>query len=273
MSLELFFKDKVVIITGSSMGIGKELAHQVLKLGGKVVMTGRNMERLELAANDFETWRNNIHLHQGDVTDFNSNVIMVESTIKKFGKLDILINNAGLSCFGEVDKMKPEVAKEIIDANIYGSLFPVMASLPELKKSKGSVLFISSLAGFHGLPGYSSYSLSKMSLKALAQSLKVELKESGVSVGVSYVSFTENENAKKTLSPSGEWVDVPARSKKLTVSRETTALKLLNQIKNKRFSKTHSFIGKVSNFMSRHLPNTTLALFNWNYNKSKKKTV
>jgi dehydrogenase/reductase SDR family member 7B len=150
MSLQEFYKDKVVIVTGASMGIGKEIAHQVIKFGGKVVITGRNLQRLESASKELGNDKN-ILIHQGDVTDHSNNIELVNNTIKRFGRLDVLINNAGLSCFGEVDKMKPEVAKEIIDANIYGSLFPSMAALSELKKTKGSVMFLSSLAGFHVL--------------------------------------------------------------------------------------------------------------------------
>lgn len=272
MSYEEFYKDKVVIVTGASMGIGKELAYQILKFGGKVVITGRNKERLEAACaalgNSID-----ILIHQGDVTDYESNVELVNKTIQKFGRIDVVINNAGLSCFGEVDIMKPQVAKEIIDANIYGSLFPSMAALPELKKTKGSIMFLSSLAGFHGLPQYSAYSLSKMALKAMTQSMMVELKDHQVHVGIAYVSFTENETQKKTLSPTGEWVDVPARSKKLTVSRSETALKILKQIKNKRFTKTHSFLGNFTNYVSRHFPRLTLALFKWNYKRTKAKAT
>ncbi len=258
-------KDKIAIVTGAASGIGKEIALQVLKQGGKVILTGRNAERLEAAKNDFSYWAENVLCFQGDVSNHESNIDLIEKTIEKFGRLDILINNAGLSCFGAVDKMDANVAKQIIDTNIYGSLYPVMAALPELKKSKGVILFISSIAGFHGLPGYSAYSLSKMSLKALAQSLSVELKSFGVSVCISYVGFTENESDKKTLTPNGDWVKVPARNKQLTVSRSATANKILNQIENKKYSQTHSIVGGVTDVMSRIFPQLTKSLLSFNY--------
>lgn len=260
-----FYKNKVVLITGSSMGIGKEIALQVLQQGGKVILTGRNAERLEAAKNDFSNWKENVLCFQGDVSNHKSNIELVEKTIEKFGRLDVLINNAGLSCFGAVDQMDADVAKQIIDTNIYGSLYPVMAALPELKKSKGTILFISSIAGFHGLPGYSAYSLSKMSLKALAQSLSVELKSSGVSVCISYVGFTENESDKKTLAPNGDLVKVPSRNKQLTVTRTSTANKILTQIENKKYSQTHSLVGGVTDVMSRMFPYLTTTLLSFNY--------
>ena len=263
-----FYNNKVVLITGSSMGIGKEIALQVLQQGGKVILTGRNFERLEAAKNDFSQWKNNVLCHKGDVSNHANNIGLVERIVETFGRLDVLINNAGLSCFGAVDQMDADVAKQIIDTNIYGSLYPVMAALPELKKSKGTILFISSIAGFHGLPGYSAYSLSKMSLKALAQSLSVELKSCGVSVCISYVGFTENETEKKTLAPNGEWIKVPARNKQLTVSRYSTASKILSQIKNKKHTYTHSMVGSLTNVMSRMFPYITTSLLSMNYKNS-----
>ena len=267
MNLSDFYKDKVVLVTGSSMGIGKELSRQVLIHGGKVVMTARNATRLNAVAVEFKEYADNILIHAGDATDYENNALTVQKTIARFGKLDVLINNAALSCFGEVEMMKPEVARQVIDVNIYGSLFPVMVAIPELKKTKGSVLFISSLAGFHGLPGYSAYSLSKMSLKALFQSLRGELKASGVFAGIAYVGFTQNEGEKKMLTPEGQWVKTPDRPKKLTVSRETTALKLLRQIMKRKYSDTHSLLGFFTRIMSRYFPTLLQAILSKNYRK------
>jgi short-subunit dehydrogenase len=273
MKLPDFYKNKVILITGSSMGIGKELANQALKLGASVVITGRNLERLEKTQNEFSLYKNKVMIYSGDIAEYRTNAILIEKIVDRFGSLDVVITNAGLSCFGEVEIMEPNVAKQIIDTNIYGSLFPVMAALNQLKKSKGSVLFISSIAGFYGLPNYSAYSLSKMALKALAQSLAAELFESGVFVGIAYVGFTENEEDKKTLSPHGAWQKVPKRNPAFTASRSATTLKLLNQIKHKQFSKTHSFIGKATEFMTRFFPTFTLRIIRWNYMANHKENI
>ncbi len=221
------FRNKVVIITGSTMGIGKEIAFQILQYGGKVVVTGRNAERIENLKKEWEQYNDQLCFFQGDVTIPKQNEEMIAKTIQRFNKIDMLINNAGLSCFGEIDDLNSKVAKEVIDANIYGSLYPAMAVLPELKKTKGSVIFISSIAAFQGLPGYACYSLSKMSLGALAQSLYIELKKSNVFVGIAYVGFTENEPIKKTMAPNGNLVEVPQRPWLLTCKREKTAHRVL----------------------------------------------
>ncbi len=246
--------NKVVIVTGSSMGIGKQLAKQVLEYGGKVVITGRNEVRLKATEIEFAVYKNSVLTHAGDLTKYSNNVDLVRRTINRFGALDVLVTNAGLSCFGDVANMSANAAREIIDVNIYGSLYPVMVALPELKKTGGSVLFISSLAGIHGLPGYSAYSLSKMSLTALSQSLCIEMKPFGVFVGIAYVGFTENEEEKKTLSPEGKWLSVPKRPKLLTQSREQTALGLLKQIRNKKHSSIQSLFGKFTYQLNRFFP-------------------
>jgi len=249
-----FFTHKVVIVTGASMGIGKELAYQVLELGGKVVLASRSLTKMEQVKEDFKEFSENILVQPVDVTDHAQNLILVEETIKKFGRLDILIANAGLSCFGEIEKTRPEVAKQVIDTNIYGSLFPIMAAIPALKKSKGAIMLISSLAGLHGMPGHAPYSLSKMSLRAMAQSLRIELDRSGVNVGIAYLGFTENEKEKKTLNPDGKLEEVPQRPKKLTSSREETARKILKQIKSKKSENAHFLFGKIIAMISRLLP-------------------
>lgn len=268
MKLSRFYKDKVVIVTGSTMGIGKEVGLQILRLGGKVVFTGRNPKRIEALREELTRFKDSFIIHQGDVNDMQDNIRMVEETIFSFGRLNVLINNAGMSCYGTIEKLKMEVAKAVIDTNVYGSLFPVMASIEELKKTQGSILFISSLAGFQGLPGYSCYSLSKMALKPLAQSLSIELKDKNVSVGIAYVGFTENENQKRTLSPDGRLEVVPMRPKFLTNTRRSTAEKILHQIRKRSKQKVHSKLGKISYRFNRWFPSFSDFLLRWNYKES-----
>lgn len=269
MGLAKFYTNKVVLITGGSMGIGKEVAKQALHLGAKVIITGRSIERLKKTEKEFSDYQNNIMIFQGDVKDFESNQRLIIACIERFGKLDVVIANAGLSCFGNIEEMDFNVAREIIDANIYGSLFPAKVAISELKKTSGSILFISSIAGFYGLPGYSPYSISKMALKGLAQSLQVELIESGIGVGIAYLGFTENEKSKRTLSPEGKWVDVPERNRFVRVSRRCTADKILLQIKNRKFSETHTIIGKLMGVITCFFPGLISFIMKFNYRRRK----
>src|SRR6267378_4785640 len=106
MKMEKFYKDKVVLITGASMGIGKEMARQVLSFGGTVIITRRSKQKLECVQKELGSGSNTLLIHQGDVADYENNVVLIEKIKEKFGRLDVVICNAGLSCFGEVGSMK-----------------------------------------------------------------------------------------------------------------------------------------------------------------------
>lgn len=269
MNLNTFYNGKVVLITGGSMGIGKELAKLALSYGAKVAITGRTLSKLEFVKKEFNVSEQNILIHAGDVTDYKNNQELVQKCIDKFGKIDVLINNAGLSAFGSIEDIKPEVYKTVVDTNIYGSVFPTKACIPSLKKVNGSVLFVSSIAGLTGLPDYSAYSLSKMSLRAIAHALRIELKNTNVFVGICYVGFTENEITKKTYSPNGELIAIPKRPSFLTATREQTAKKMLKQIKRKKYSVNQSILGNLVMFQSKVFPKLTAWIMRLNY-KSKK---
>lgn len=267
MSLQDFFRNQVVLVTGASMGIGKELAKQVLELGGKVVMTGRNEERLLQVQHEFEKYASNILIHAGDAASYENNDLLMDKIYKRFGVLNVIINNAGMSGYGSLEMLKPEVAKQVIDTNIYGSVFPVMAALKYFKTSLHSILFVSSIAGFHGLPAYAPYSLSKRSLLALAQSLRIELSAQKIFVGITHVGFTENDAQKKTLSPTGEPETIPARPKKLVSSKYQTARKILIQVQKRVPVKTHSSFGKFIFLMGNYFPTVLTWLLMKKYRK------
>jgi short-subunit dehydrogenase len=269
-----FYKNKVVLITGASMGIGKDLACQVLHYGGKVAITGRNEARLLAVQDEFHEHSKNLLIHVGDVSNYEDVVNLIEKIILRFKRLDVLINNAGMSTdFGELEIINNKVVDEIIDTNIKGSLFASMAAISELKKSKGSLIFVSSIAAFRGLPSYSLYSLSKMALTALAQSIRIENKKAGVFVGIAYVGFTENEAGKRTLTPEGKLEKVPARNKLVTSSRSLTVKILLHQIANRKPRVIHSIIGKLTFLLCKYAPVVINIIYERIYYNQKKTRI
>jgi len=270
MNLIPFYKDKVVLITGGSMGIGKEMTRQVLDAGGKVIMTGRRESKLTDAVAEFHEFTDSLMLHAGDVADYQDTLVLMEKITNKFGRMDILINNAGMAGYGEVGSLEPMAVDEVIDTNIKGSIFQTRAALPLLKESKGSILFVSSVAGFWGLPSFSLYSLSKMALTALVQSLRLENANTGVYAGIAYVCFTENEGEKRWLSPGGNRDALPQRNKLLLTSREDTARKMLNQIARRRSVDVHSWLGKLMYILSRFIPGIVNWILIQFYKKQKK---
>ena len=269
-----FYRNKVVLITGASMGIGKEMALQVLNYGGKVAITGRNLARLLTVQSELKEHSENLLIQDGDVANYDDVINLMKKIILRFGRLDVLVNNAGMSNdFAELEIINNKVVDEIIDTNIKGALFSSMVAIPELKKTKGSIIFISSIAAFRGLPAYSLYSLSKMALTALTQSIRIENKEADVFVGIAYVGFTENETAKRTLSYEGKPEKVPKRNKLVTRPRSMTVKILLNQIANRRPRIIHSIIGKLTFLLCKYTPVVANIMYKRIYYNEKKTRI
>lgn len=248
------FHNKVAIITGSGSGIGKATAVLFCKNGFKVMLNGRDEIKIKRVANELISKGHDVSFFTGDVTDYETCKEMVTHTINVFGKINVLVTNASISMNARFDEMRPELFKKVLDSNIFGAVMPLFASLDFLKHTRGSVVFIGSLAGLYGMPTASAYSAGKMALTALQQSLRAELHSSGVHVGILYVGFTENDNDKKLMSPSGVWKPVPKRPRLLLQTQDKVASSVLLMIKKRIDRRILSTSGKCISFLSRVAP-------------------
>jgi short-subunit dehydrogenase len=255
-----YFKNKTAIVTGSGMGIGKAIAQELCKVGANVVLNGRNAERLEKTYQEFLQKGYPVVAIQGDVTKISDCNAIIQKAIDAFGNLDILITNAGVSMRERFENLQPEVFSQIIVSNINGSAFPVFAAMPHLKKTKGSVVFISSAAGMIGLPTASAYSAGKMALTALAQSLKIEMANSGVHIGIVHVGFTQNDVEKRVLNATGELVPVASRPAYLQMTQEQVAKAVLSTIRKRRFKVVLTLVGKINAFVVRFFPSLLIRI-------------
>ncbi len=248
-----YFKDKVVIITGARQGIGKTLAVMLASAGSRLVINSRNAEKLTGLKNHLSETGCDVTDVPGDISGEEVCKRIAETAISRFGRIDILINNAGIAGAGTVELAESMVFRKQVEVNLLGSYYMTKWTLPHIKAVNGSILFVSSLAGFFGLPSYSGYSSSKMALTALAQSLKSELHGKNVHVGVAYVGFTENDPAKEQYTPKGELAPLPDR-KVRRVSPERTASLILKQIRRRKFRSVHSALGKAEFIVSMFFP-------------------
>lgn len=249
------FQDKVAIITGSSQGIGKATAIELVKNGASVVLNGRNQERLSQAENEIKALGGNVLAICGDVSIASDAKDLIDKTIATFGRLDILINNAGVSMRGDMSDLNPEVFKKVFETNVYGVVNLTIPAMPHIKKTKGSIVFISSLAGIRGLPGLSAYCASKMSLRAIAESIRIEEAKSKIHVGLIFVGITEIEFDKKTIAADGSMITISDRSKFKVQSTESVAKAILKNIRKRKFRTTLTGIGKLNAFMQPLMPN------------------
>ena len=250
------FHSQVFVITGSSRGIGRELARQVLEAGGQVVLNGRTPETLKSAHDELASVFDgqSIRSFAGDIAEPEQAQNLIEYTLKEYGRIDVLVNNAALAHHGNIGDGDPDVFIKVMDVNTYGVLLPTWYAIPHLAEREGHIFIVSSLAGLHGLPSYAAYTSSKMALTSLAESLQVELRDTRITVGIAYVGFTENEATKKRLRADGQLEPVPRREGFLMTPREKTARRILHQISKRKFKAIHSKLGVVLYTLNRISP-------------------
>src|SRR5687768_1679729 len=175
-----FFRDKVVVITGGTDGIGKALIDALVPLGAKIATCGRNHDKLYSLQMQYSNV--GIHAMMCDVSHEKDCQRFIESTVNEFGGIDILINNAGISMRALVKDLDVDVIRKVMDVNFFGSVYCTKFALPYIIERKGSVVGISSIAGYRGLPGRSGYSASKFALQGWLESLRTELLQDDVHV-------------------------------------------------------------------------------------------
>ena len=176
-------KDKIVLITGGSKGIGYGIADALVKEGARVAITSRQQKAADDAANKLNKIGNGEAIGiAADVRDAKAQQKAVDAVIKKWGKLDVLVANAGLGYFGNIETITEEQWKETIDTNLTGVFYSVKASIPALKESKGYIITIASLAGTNFFAGGSAYNASKFGLVGFTQAAMLDLRSHGIKV-------------------------------------------------------------------------------------------
>jgi dehydrogenase/reductase SDR family protein 7B len=247
-------KDKVVIITGGSSGIGKALAVEFGSKGSKLLITGRNKTELDKTVWELSGKGITIAGFQGDVSREDDNKRMAAEAVAKYGRIDILINNAGISMRAVFEEVDMEVIKKVMDINFYGSLYATKYCLSEIKKNKGSVIGMSSIAGFRGLPGRSGYSASKFALNGFLEVLRTELLKTGVHVLTACPGFTSSNIRKKSLTKDGTAQGESPRNEDTMMSAEECAAHIYNATVKRKRTLILTTQGKLAVFFNKWLP-------------------
>jgi len=247
-------KDKVVVITGGSSGIGKALAEQFGSKGSKVLITGRNKTELDKTVWELSTKGIVISGFQADVSIEDDNKRMAEEAIRKYGTIDILINNAGISMRALFHEVDLNVIRKVMDINFYGVLYATKYCLPEIMKNKGSVIGISSIAGFRGLPGRTGYSASKFALNGFLEVLRTELLKTGVHVLTACPGFTASNIRKRSLVKDGSMQGESPRNEDEMMSAEECARHIYNATVKRKRTLILTTQGKLAVFLNKWLP-------------------
>jgi short-subunit dehydrogenase len=190
---DVYFRDKVVLITGASSGIGEELAWQLGQAGAKLILTARRTKLLEILAERIAGSGNARPLVvECDVTQDGDLDRAVSETVRQWGKLDVAIANAGFAVVGALRTLSVEDYRRQFETNCFGVLRTIYAALPEIEKTKGNMVIIGSVSGWAASPRVSPYAMSKFAVRALANSIALELEPAGVKVTLISPGFVES---------------------------------------------------------------------------------
>ncbi|MGC8737829.1 MAG: SDR family oxidoreductase [Candidatus Hydrogenedens sp.] len=243
-------KDKVVLITGASEGIGRAMAKVCSREGAKVVVSARNEARLMELTEEIKNKNNAILIVKADVSRQNECLNLIEKTIAHFGRLDILINNAGRTMWCRFDEIQDlEIVKKIMETNFYGSVYCTYHALPYLYKTGGHIVAISSVAGLTGVPCRTIYSASKHAMVGFFDSLRVEVEPKGVHVTIVAPDFVKSEIHKRALKGDGSSLgQTPMVESKIMTAEECAEL-ILKAIKKKQRLLITSQRGKIGRWL------------------------
>ncbi|WP_020597211.1 SDR family oxidoreductase [Spirosoma panaciterrae] len=248
------FAGKVAIVTGSESGIGKATARALGKAGAKVILNGRTTERLAQTEDELLDEGLDVVSCLADVTCFDDCERLIATAIDNFGQLDILITNASISMRAYFADMTPDVFRQVLDSNVYGTVYPLKAALPHLTKTKGVVTFISSISALNGMPSGSAYCAGKAAVANLAHTLRLELAHTSIQIGVVHIGFTQNDPDKRVLDATGRPVPIAHRPPRWQKSQADVARIILNHIRRRRQRTVISALGRLIVLVHTHLP-------------------
>lgn len=181
---------KVAVVTGAARGIGAGVAKGLAERGARVALIGLEPEELKRVADELgerHAW------WEADVRDTKALTLAIDAAAEKFGRIDLVLANAGISSYGTVRQIDPEAFERVVDVNLNGVFRTLHASIPHLVKTRGYALVISSQAAFNPLAGLSPYNASKAGAEALAFACRQEVAHLGIGVGVCHPSWVDTD--------------------------------------------------------------------------------
>lgn len=222
----------IVIITGASDGIGAELARQWAGREGtdlKLVLAARSLDKLADVAAQCQSLGAQVLVQRCDVESQGDCQALVDATLARFGGLDVLVNNAGMSAHANFDQVQDLAWYErLMRINLWGSVWCTQAALPALKASGGRLVAVSSLAGLVGVPGRTAYSASKFAMTGFFEALRVELAPLGVSVTIAYPGVVATQIRYRGFNAQGQAAGVSGLDERGAMSVQTCAQLILD---------------------------------------------
>ena len=245
---------KVALITGASAGIGAALARELACDGADLVLTARREDRLRDVAREIEAMGRKAIVVGCDVTRDGDVERAVAAAVEQYGRLDIVVANAGFGVAGRVEELKLDDFRRQLETNVFGVLRTLYASLPELRKTGGQFVVIGSVSGHVPTPATSAYCMSKFAVRGFAESIHDELAASGVSVTLVSPGFVDSDIRRvdnqgkvheNAPDPVPAWLRMPT---------DRAARTIVRAIRRRRREVVVTGHGKALVFLYRHAP-------------------
>ncbi len=248
-------KNKLVIITGASSGIGLACAHESAKRGANLVLAARQYVKICEIAQDLENqYGIKVLAIQTDVSIEEDCIQLIKQSVYTFGKIDVLINNAGISMRALFADLDLEVIRKVMDINFWGTVYCTKYAMPYLLESKGTVVGVSSIAGFKGLPGRSGYSASKFAVNGFLESLRIENLKKGLNVLLACPGFTASNIRNVALNSNAQSQGETSMVEDKMMSSQQVAINILDGIENEKRQLIMTSQGKLTVFLQKFLP-------------------
>jgi len=254
-------KGKVVIVTGGSSGIGLELAREFGRRGAYVVISARNSVRLDQAADELRKEGIEILAVSTDVSREDECIALIKKSTAWKGRIDVLVNNAGVSMRAAFKDVDLSVLKTLMDVNFWGTVYCTKHALPWILQTKGSVVGIISVAGYVGLPGRTGYSASKFAIRGFLDTLRCENLKAGLHVLVAAPGFTATNIRVTALMADGSQQGMTPRNESKMMTAEKAALKIVKATMRRKNRIVLTFLeGKFAVWLNQILPGVVCRL-------------
>ncbi len=248
------FQGKVVIVTGASSGIGRAAAVEFARKGSRVVIAARSTERLAQLEKEIAGMGAEVLRCTTDVSREDDCRNLIEKSVERFGTIDILINNAGISMRALFDDVELSVLKRLMDVNFWGTVYCTKYALPYIVGNRGSIVGVSSTAGFHGLPGRTGYSASKFAMHGFLETIRIENLKERLHVMIIAPGFTATEVRKHALLADGREQGLSPRKENRMMQPEYVAKWIVKGIRKKKRNKIMTWEGRFTALLQRIVP-------------------
>lgn len=245
---------KVAIITGASSGIGKAMAEKFAASGARLVLAARSKDKLDELISHLKSGGAEAVAVQADVSKEEDCKRITEIAVSTFGSIDVLVNNAGISMRALFNGMDLDVMRKLMDVNFWGTVYCTYYSLPYLLKSKGSIVGVSSIAGYKGLPGRTGYSSSKFAMQGFLEVVRMENMKKGLHVMIACPGFTASNIRNTALAGDGSVQGESPRDEAKMMTAEEVAKQIEKGIRKRKRTLVLTANGKLTVILNKFFP-------------------